>query len=342
MKLPNGHGTVYRIGAKSKNPPRRRNPWVARITTGFTDEGKQLYQTIGYFATRQEALDALTLHRINPLSPRANITLEELYKEWSAVKYKQVTPATVNNYKSAWNHIKKLAHLKVKDLRTAQLQGVIDKSTLGSSSLEKIRVVMVMLFSYAIENDILNKSYAEFVKLPKKRKTEKERFSDTEIQKLSKNPDEWTSTILIMIYTGMRISELLGLTRFNVDLERGIITGGIKTDAGENRVIPIHPKILPYIKMWYDKQGEALICENGKKLHPKTYSRKHYHPALERAGVRRLTPHACRHTFCSMLADAGADTLAIKLLAGHTEYSFTANEYTHPEIEFLKKAISKI
>lgn len=336
MKNPNGYGTCYKLKG------RRRKPWIARVTAGWTEEGKQIYRTVGYFETKREGLDALAMHRISPVSPKASVTLEELYAEWSENKYKHIGEGTVNNYKAAWNHIKSLEAIKVRDIRTSHLQGIIDRLTLGSSSLEKIRVVMVMLFNHALQNDIVQKNYANFVKLPRFEKKQKERFSDLEIQKLLKNPDEWTSTILIMIYTGLRISELLGLTRFNVDLDKGIIIGGIKTEAGKNRVIPIHPTVYPYVKMWYDKEGEALICEDGRKLHPKTYSRKHFHPALERAGIRRLTPHKCRHTFCSMLAEAGADTNSIKTLAGHANYGFTADEYTHPDIESLKKAISKI
>ena len=125
-------------------------------------------------------------------------------------------------------------------------------------------------------------------------------------------------------------------------MDAGFITAGIKTDAGKNRVIPIHQKIYKFVKHWHDKQGERLICLNGKAISTKRYREEFYYPALEKAGVRRLTPHKCRHTFCTMLAEAGADTLAIKNLAGHSDYGFTANTYTHPEIDSLRSAINKL
>jgi integrase len=119
---------------------------------------------------------------------------------------------------------------------------------------------------------------------------------------------EWVDMILIVIYTGARISEMLKLTRFNIDLENQIITGGIKTDAGKNRSIPIHPKISKYTKAWYDKNGETLICrEDGKKLNK-----------------------------------AGTNKTAIQKLIGHSDYATTANIYTHPDIEELRKAINMI
>lgn len=54
-------------------------------------------------------------------------------------------------------------------------------------------------------------------------------------------------TILILIYTGMRIEELLSLTKFHVYFKEMLITGGVKTDAGRDRIIPIHPKIQKYV-----------------------------------------------------------------------------------------------
>ena len=110
---------------------------------------------------------------------------------------------------------------------------------------------------------------------------------------------------------------------------------GVQTCA-----LPIYPRIFKYIKSWYDKQGERLICLNGKAISSDRYRENFYYPALELASVRKLTPHKCRHTFCTILAEMGADTQSIQKLAGHADYGFTANEYTHPEVEALRKAIN--
>lgn len=343
LRNPNGYGSVYKLSG------RRRRPWVAVVTTGWTENGKQIRQPIGYFETKQEGLDALALHRISPVSPKADMTLAEVYEEWSVAKYKNISKATENNYRAAWKYMDKLKAAKVKDIRTTHWQGIIDDckdAGLSKSTLEKIRTLAVMLSGHAMKNDIINKNYASLVDMPKFEKAKKERFTDPEVKKIEKAAEKkipWVDTVLIMIYTGMRISELLRLTRFNVDLKQKLITGGIKTDAGKDRIIPIHPKILPYVQQWYDKGGEALICDNdGKKLTAKKYREDYYYPALAAAKVRKLTPHKCRHTFGSMAAEAGVDPLYIQKLIGHADYAFTANEYTHPEIEALRKAIVKL
>ena len=342
MRNPNGFGSVFKLKG------RRRKPWIARVTTGWTDDGRQLFLPVGYFTTKQEAMNALALHRVSPVSPRAGITLSELYEEWSAGKYRKITKSTENNYRAAWLHIKPLEKAKFADLRTGHWQAVIDRCAdegLSRSSLEKIRVLAVMLCDHAIKNDITNKNYATFIELPRAEKTKKDRFTDLEIKQLEKQADviPWVDTVLILIYTGMRISEMLGLTRFNVNLEQQVITGGVKTDAGKDRIIPTHPKILKYIRQRYDQAGAALICDDqGRRLTAKRYREKMYYPALDACGIRQLTPHKCRHTFCSLLAERGADTLSIQRLAGHTDDAFTANEYSHPEIEALRREIGRL
>lgn len=340
MKLPNGFGTCYKLSGN------RRNPYIARTFTGFAEDGRCLYQTIGYYKTRREGMDALVMHQHNPVTPKANLTLEQLYTEWSLGAYKNITRETADNYRAAWKHLSRFARVKVKEVRTGHFQQVIDdrhKAGMSRSTLEKIRTTAVLLFSYAMENDIVNKNYAKFVRLPRKEKTKTDRFTDLEIKKLFAHAtDEWVSTILILIYTGMRISEMLNLTRFSVNLDAGVLVGGLKTDAGKDRAIPIHPKIIKHVKSWYDKQGDRLICLDGKRILPDRYRTEFYYPALEVAGVRKLVPHTCRHTFCTILAEMGADTQSIQKLAGHTDYGFTANQYTHPEVETLRTAINKM
>lgn len=354
MKLPNGFGTVYKLSGN------RRKSWVARITVGWTttiakkgryagqEVSKQLYQTIGCFEEKNQALDALTKFRINPVSPKANITLKELYDEWSKSKYEYLSQSTVDNYKGGWKDLSRYGSTQFKEIRTAHIQSIIDgKHKAGSSrsKLAKIKIVANMLYEYAMQNDIVNKNYAEFIRLPKEEREAKEIFSDLEIKALEKYGDniEWVDTVLIMIYSGMRISEMLQLTKFNIDLEKGIITGGIKTEAGKNRIIPIHPKIYKYIKKWYDRNGSTLICKStGEKMSSNYYRREYYYAALEAAEVRKLTPHACRHTFASLMSKAGANTKAIQDIMGHEDYALTANVYTHTDIEELQKAISLI
>lgn len=342
MKLPNGYGSVYKLSGN------RRRPWIARKTTGWSDEGKQVYYTIGYFETRAKAMAALAEYNKNPIGERGDITLKEIYGEWSKDRYPKLSPKTVQSYEAAWNHLSKLKDEKIKDIKTSHIQSIINNmsnSGLSRSSCHKVKVLAGLIYKYALADDIVDKNYAEMITLPAQRKKEQEIFTDLEIKKLedSVNKVEWVDVILIFIYTGMRISELFELTKFNVDIKNMVITGGIKTDAGRNRMIPIHPKIQRHIRKWYATSGSYLISNSkGNKMNVGNFRNRMYYPALEKAGVRKLSPHKARHTFASMLNKAGANKVYIQKLIGHANYAITANTYTHSDVEELRKAIEMI
>ena len=87
MRLPNGFGGIAKLSGK------RRNPWRARITSGWTidektQKAKQVYITIGYYPTRQLALQALSEYNTNPYDLDANkVTFAEVYEKWAKKKF---------------------------------------------------------------------------------------------------------------------------------------------------------------------------------------------------------------------------------------------------------------
>lgn len=199
-----------------------------------------------------------------------------------------------------------------------------------------------MTFFHSVS--LLQVTYAEFIRLDKEQKQGKEIFSDLEIQKLFNNDTiPFVDTILILIYTGMRIGELLELTKFAVDLKNNTITGGLKTDTGKDRIIPTHPKIQKYNRKWYTHVKGPLIFKGEDEPITANYYRNYiFYPILEQLEIPRKTPYSTRHTCATLLAKSGADTLAIKQFLELTEYAFTADQYTHPDTTFLYTEISKM
>lgn len=341
LRLPNGFGSVYKLSGN------RRRPWIARKTVGWDENGKQLYYTIGYYKTRQEALAALIDYNKNPIAERGDVTLRELYEEWSKNRYPKLAPKTVQTYETAWNHLSKLGDEIFKFIKTSHIQDLINdmhKLGLSHSSCHKVKVLAGQLYKFAMADDIVDKNYAEMVELPSRETKKKEIFSDMDINAIeqSAKSDPWANTILILIYTGMRLGELLTLTKFNVDIDNMIIVGGIKTDAGKDRIIPVHSKIQKYIRYWYNTNSEYLINKNGERIRQDYYRKYLYYPTLEKLGIKKLTPHSCRHTFASLMARAKVDTKSIQELIGHADYSTTANIYTHINVDKLRQAIEMI
>ena len=341
MRLPNGYGSVHKL------PGKRRRPWRARVTTGWTEDKRQEYYTVGYYETRAEAMDALAEYGKNPIGEARDKTFGEIYEKWSKSKYPKLDRSTVNGYKAGWKRLQALEDAPIRYVKKSHLQEIIDKMDaegLSRSTLEKTKTLAVILFSWAIGDEIVKTNHGSAVELPAVEKKEKETFSEPEARKIAKHGeagDIWAGTVSILIYTGMRISEMLELTKFSVDREEWTIRGGLKTEAGRNRIVPIHPKIMPFIQYWLTQPGDRLITRDGRPISANYYRRYLYYPTLERLDVRRLNPHCTRHTFLTMLDKAKVTKKVQQELAGHASYKTTA-EYTHPDIEVLREGIKAI
>lgn len=340
MRLPNGFGTVYKLSGK------RRNPFIARKTIGWSDEGKQMYKTIGCYPNRKEALQALTDYNINPYAIESStITFKGIFELWSNKKYEDISRSAVNGYNAAFDTSSSLHDMKFINIRTIHLQKVIDTCGKGYDTLRKIRVLFNQLFEYAMKNDIVSKDYSDYITIGKKTSTSSRKpFTKKEIDRLfdiSSNL-QYVDTILIMIFTGMRIGELLILKEDNIDLYNETITGGIKTDAGKDRLIPINKKILPFIIKRINEGNEYLISnDQGKQMKYSNYYREKFTPIMEQLNMDHK-PHDARHTFATLMSNSDANKTSIKKLIGHSSYATTEKIYTHKDIEELRKAIELI
>ena len=349
MKLPNGYGGVVKLAGK------RRNPYCARKTMGWeiTKNGKtkQKLVPIGYFPTREKALQGLASYNENPYDINSDtITFEEVYQKWSDKKYSEISRDNANGYKSAYKSCANLHKLRFKELRVTHLQDTIDSSGKNYPSLKKLRSLLNQMYEFAIKNDITEKDYSQYVEIGKKgdSKIIHRPFEDNEIQKLWENVDKlnYVDTILITIYTGMRPSEMLKLEINNVHLNESYMIGGIKTEAGINRIIPINHKIMPLIQKRYDyalSVGSKFLIPNFKNEEMKysNYKREKYDNIMEQLNMTHL-PHDGRHTCATLLDRAGANKVAIKRILGHSSPDVTDKVYTHKDIHDLLEAIELI
>jgi len=148
----------------------------------------------------------------------------------------------------------------------------------------------------------------------------------------------------MLIYTGVRISEILDLRKSEVHLEEqyfDILAS--KTENGLRRV-PIADKVLPFFRNWYEStDSEYLLHQlNGGQFKYRNYYDSYFTPIMDNLGLSQ-TPHCCRHTCISMLAEAKVDQTTIKKIVGHSgAMTLTEKVYTHLDVEELIIAINKI
>lgn len=156
----------------------------------------------------------------------------------------------------------------------------------------------------------------------------------------------FTDMVLIGIYSGWRPQELSILKVEDIDLENGTMKGGLKTDAGKNRIVPIHPVIKPLIenrmKETMSMQSEYLFNDaNGQQGTHMTYD-KYRNRFKKVMGCLKFDhrPHETRHTFITKACNV--DEYILKLIVGHAIEDITEKVYTHRTMEQLRKEIEKI
>ncbi len=337
MRKPNKYGSVVQLNGK------RRRPFAIKVTVGLTDEGKQIRKYIAYFATRREAEEFLVKYNKSKSTYTYKMKFSEIYEIWSERKFKEVGESSQSLYELAYRKCEKLHNMDMLDIKTLHMQEVLDDMGNKYDMKKKVSYLMSQIFDYCMKNDIVLKDYSKYLELGKKVIINKKvPFSKKEIKRLWDNIETpWVDTILILIYTGLRIGELLLVKNEDVNLEEGYFRAGIKTEAGINRLIPIHSKILPLIQNRMNDKEYLILNDKGKPTKYSNYRREKFDKLMKMLNMDH-TPHDTRHTFATLLNNADANSTSITKLIGHKNFTTTEKIYTHKNIEELKKAIEKI
>lgn len=336
--MKNNYGTVY----KMKDKP-RRNPWrVVKTIKGLDGETKR--KTIAYTRTKTEGLELLAKYNTNPYNLNTTkLTFKEVLEKWQQLHFEKLEPKTVKQYKSICQHLEPIKNIPMIELNTIQLQELFTSVKLSTASKRLLKAVVNQVCKYALKMEVITKDYSQFIEIGKKQPVIKRKvFTNEEILKLWKYKElDYIDTILIMIYTGLRIGELLTIENKNIDLENRTIKGGIKTETGKNRLIPINNEIMPLIKKRMRADKQYLITgARGKKLFYSNYL-VFFNKLMEKMEMTH-TIHDCRHTFATLLSNADANRESIVKIIGHSSYTTTEKIYTHKDVEELKKAIDLI
>lgn len=325
----------------------RRKPFAVRITVGRKDNGQQIYKYLGYYEKRTDAMIALAEFNKTPYDIDANnITFAEVFKRFSNDGSQNVSVASEKVHKTAFNHCEELHSMIFKNLKKAHLQGVID-SRKTPTAKSNVALLFRKMFKYAIENDIVHKDYSQFIVAPSKnRKTDKIPFTRNEISVLWDNVGNVNAEIMLMLcYSGMRISELLTLQKSQINLDESYIITGSKTEAGKDRYIPIHPRIMPLILKHYENKTEWLIVGmfGDRPIRYDSFHAKRWSKLKKRLEFRdELTIHSTRHFFVSELHRLGADKISVQKIIGHKGQDVTEQVYTHIDRTDLHNIVSLI
>ncbi|MDE7187439.1 MAG: tyrosine-type recombinase/integrase, partial [Lachnospiraceae bacterium] len=281
------------------------------------------------------------------------ITFSQLYEKFYKNKYelsgKTYSRSSMDCTRSAYNHCKLLHDIAYRKLRADDFRNVLgqinDKGKpLSHAMQEHIKNLFTQMDKFALQNDVIDKGYASFAAITvQEDDTPGVPFTPAELRLLWNNKDvPWVDSILIYIYSGWRVSELIQMPTEDIDLTEGTFKGGLKTAAGKNRIVPIHSKIRGFVEHRLSINSGILLAINGRPATTGAYT-KLFKTTLKSIGITTYhTPHDCRHTFTSLLDSAGVNQVCIDRLIGHASSSLTTRTYTHKTIEELRQAIEMI
>ena len=340
MKNPNGYGCIKKLSGN------RRRPYIFVIS----EAGKQ--RVIGAFPTHVEALIFQTDYNRAHCRPRLfdnKITWTELYHRWLPAHIEHTDPSasTISGYRAAYLHCASLYDMEVAKIKYRNLQDVIDrmkKHGLSYSSCKKVRSLLSLTFKYALRMEYTHRSFDRLIQIGKNKPVRPHHpFSRQKINRLWSIADmPGADTVLMLIYSGMRVNELLHLRKADVHRRQRFFDIRHSKTAAGIRIIPIHDRIWPLVEARMEMPGEYLISDPDG--YPYSYAR--YCTLWQRVmtAIRGTghTTHDCRHTCATLLDNAGANPNAVRRILGHAGGDVTDRVYTHKAIRQLRKAMNLI
>lgn len=276
---------------------------------------------------------------------------------------------------------KRIDKIKVSDAKEwlIKMQQIDER---GYSSIHTIRGVVRPAFQMAVDDDLLVKNPFEFQlntvvvndSVTREAITRQQERDFLEFVKNDKHFCKYYDGIYILFKTGLRISEFVGLTKKNLDFENSriivdhqlqrtrdmkYIIEDTKTESGE-RMVPMTPevkeafqrilanrktpKVEPMVDgysgfLFLDKNGRPMVALHWEKYFQ--HIREKYNK-IYRVQMPKVTPHVCRHTFCSNMAKSGMNPKTLQYIMGHSDISVTLNVYTHLNYDDAEEEMQKV
>lgn len=335
---------------------KRRNPWRARKTVGWvpvdadgnevsTDSPdavttKQKFVTIGYYHTRAEAMTALATYNGEPTqTPTKAPTFADVYEKFAETR-KDLSYSARSRERTLFKYLLPLQAMPLTAFTTTALDDFLAAAEYTPAVKQRMSIMIRQVFTYAQKKGYLEKNVAENIDTYSKKSApalERHVFTPEELETLRKTDHPYARAVIIGCYMGWRPSELIGIRKSDIDLSDMTIKGGSKTEAGKDRIVPIHPDIWPLVE-------RQLAYSTSDKLFPgtyATYSRYYITDLRPLTGVQH-TPHDTRHTFATYAKQCRLDPMIIKRLIGHKINDVTEGVYTHVTVEQLRTEIEKL
>lgn len=328
----NGQGSVYKL---------QNGKYKAVVTLGYvtdSDGSKKRRTASKIFDKKSDAVAALPTLKNRPDMPK-DITLYDLYQIYTNGKeYDKIGNSQKQKLRYAWERLKPLELRGIATLTVDDMQTVIDNTVTTYYPARDMKVCLSHLYKIAIKKEIVSLNKTDYIDLPDAPHAKRECWTQDEVEAFWTDYEThpFTAYILIMCYAGLRYGELAKIPLENIYLDQNYMIGGIKTEAGIDREIPIHGRIKPLIEKIIPSRRNKLLEMNEDNFYAK------YWQTISRTGVRELPPQTCRHFYFSAMTAAGIQGGVIAEAGGHASYLTTMKNYVRIPLADKLAAVNAI
>ncbi len=296
-------------------------------------------------------------------TPKKQTTLHESYQQWIKSKSNTVRPGTLTDYELTFRlHILPvLGDKKLSDITPGDVQAWVDSLSdkqLSPASINKAYRYLKNLLNKAVSNEEIDRTPCHDLDVPSgTRRTVSDILRLEEVQKVLEVADESLRPLVaVLAYGGLRIGEALGLRWKDIDFEARCIrieetwtknnTWSTPKSSAGRRAVPMTPRLGAILNDAYNKSGcpspeTVIFSGDGKRPYDRSNVRRKFNKALNKAGVRHVRIHDCRHTYSTNMLACGCSIKALQNALGHSTATLTLDTYSHYFAESAAEAVSR-
>ena len=362
------------MGRPKKEKPNHGKYYEVKKTIGHDIHGdpirKSFYSTISKADAKQQAdawkVEKEVAERAGEVFVDKDISFKDWAGKWLAAykkgkvkdhTYDYTYRVNVENYMIPFFNIKKLSEIMQSDIQAYFNSSKI--KALSDNNLKRHRTILRNIFEKAIYNDLCRKNPVIDIKYASdKEKAYRQAYTQEQVTKLIGycKTHKGGAMIIIMLETGVRRSELLGLKWYDINYDTKTISvrraitpdtlepkdGDVKSETSY-RTIPVSDELIVFLKSMPHKSDYVIpgktqygyMSIDGFEGRYKRFMKK----ACNELDIPYLVPHELRHTFGTVLREKGVDIYTISKVMGHSDISITAKIYVHNDLDVLRNSM---
>ena len=352
---------------------RKDGRFEGRVPVGYRDNGKIKYKSV-YARTlaevKEKMLEVYSIKQNRNVSA-IRLTVADTAHQWLSSAKLRVKESSYANYENIVSkHIlpvlgkelmSNLTTSKLNDfihykLKSGRLNG---KGGLSAKSVRDIMTVYRSIEAYAAKEYGIRETHFTMPKTEKKQTDVLNAFERKRLENyLIHNQNNTNISVLLCLFTGLRIGELCGLKWGDIDFQKGtvsvsrtvqrinkhgkseVIVGSPKSKSSV-RIVPVPDFVLAILKAKRKCDDFYIITGTCKPTEPRTMQNR-FKAILKVCGIRSVNFHLLRHTYATVCIENGFDPKTLSELLGHADASITLNRYVHSSMQMKKKYVSRL